>query len=482
MSAIRRLLAVLVLAWSMAPVAGVAQEDLSVIVTLFASTDFATVENGQCTPPGDAIFQSLIARPTPYAPAIKHIVGDGDLVQGDQSPVPGEEGCVFEVHMLLPEAASYSFVYSDIDNDKELGSYSWEDLQAEPYILIDLGTFLGSAQPGPTLAPSPAPTLPPPTPEPTALTPIVDPQPTIGALEATIEAQGATIGTQESVIATQASIIATQESVIARSSATPAVSTPEMPGEGDDSASSEVGAFEVTIDVTASGYRVAEKLDDTTCRFGFPGLIANPNIVVLGANGEELGREPMGEGDWSMTGETAICEQTYKLSVFKSDQYTIQIAPYFTEEYSTETLQARPVEIELSRDEGDPFPLPVRPEGGLIEGTNRYRLVGTLELYGESGDEFMNLAVLGCFGLGGYDDIMSGAQITIRNESGDVVAVTELQPDPLSEATDECKFQFVAEVPHATFYSLEMGRRGDMTFSFDELEERGWFVELGIGP
>jgi hypothetical protein len=235
------------------------------------------------------------------------------------------------------------------------------------------------------------------------------------------------------------------------------------------------------INVTTHGYRTALKLDDESCQFGFPGLIDEPELVILGEDGDDLVREPMGIGDWSKPEDTAYCDQTYDVSVPSSEQYTIQIAPYFTEDFTAEDVQDGSLDIEITRDEGDPFPLPVRPEGGQIEDTDEYRIVGTLELRGTTGDEFLNMALMGCTGLGGYKDIQPGAQITISDQSGDIIAVTELEPDPLSEDFDECRFQFVAEVPEATFYSISLGRRGEMTYSFDDLEDAEWLIELSLG-
>jgi len=238
---------------------------------------------------------------------------------------------------------------------------------------------------------------------------------------------------------------------------------------------------QVRINVTAHGYRVALKLSDEYCAFGFPGLIDDPDLVILGEDGDELYREPMGIGDWSRRDEVAYCDQAYEVSIPEAESYTIEIAPYFTEDYTGEEMKDGPLDIEIARDEGDPFPLPVRPEGGKIEGTDEYRLVGTLELRGETGEEFLNMAVTGCTGLGGYSDIHPGAQIKILDQSGDIIAVTELETDPASDSFDECRFQFVAEAPEATFYSISLGRRGDMTYSFDDLEETEWLVELTLG-
>lgn len=192
----------------------------------------------------------------------------------------------------------------------------------------------------------------------------------------------------------------------------------------------------------------------------------------------------MGEGEWSLRDSNgpALCSKPFRLSVPRATSYTIQIAPYFTQDYSLADFQHGTDDIEVSREEGDPLPLPpVGLESGPIADSEMYRIAGTFELLGTSGEEFFNLAILGCSGIGGYSDITAGAQITVRNEFGDILAVSRLEPDPLA-GTDECRFQFTAEVPEAAFYSLTMGRRGEITYAFEDMVENDWTVELTLGP
>jgi len=41
---------------------------------------------------------------------------------------------------------------------------------------------------------------------------------------------------------------------------------------------------------------------------------------------------------------------------------------------------------------------------------------------------------------------------------------------------------FAVEVPDADFYQGEVGKRGSLTFSRDELTEKEWKVALSLGP
>jgi len=65
-------------------------------------------------------------------------------------------------------------------------------------------------------------------------------------------------------------------------------------------------------------------------------------------------------------------------------------------------------------------------------------------------------------------------------QTGDIIAIAEFEPDP-SATTDQCRFMFIAEVPDATFYSFEIGRRGELAYSKQELQDSDWRVTLTLG-
>ncbi len=84
-----------------------------------------------------------------------------------------------------------------------------------------------------------------------------------------------------------------------------------------------------------------------------------------------------------------------------------------------------------------------------------------------------------CFGDGGYDDIRSGVSVTVRDGAGAVLGTGRLG-DGVKDLW--CTFNFtVADLPKVDFYSVEVGRRGELTYSFDEMETSGWKVDLSIG-
>ncbi|MCA0328832.1 MAG: hypothetical protein LCI03_02890 [Actinobacteria bacterium] len=79
----------------------------------------------------------------------------------------------------------------------------------------------------------------------------------------------------------------------------------------------------------------------------------------------------------------------------------------------------------------------------------------------------------------GYDDISDGAQVTITDESGKVIALTELRnvglwadkPDTLIVLSD-CRFDFFVDVPAtADFYGIEIAHRGVVRYSKADLAD-----------
>ena len=89
-----------------------------------------------------------------------------------------------------------------------------------------------------------------------------------------------------------------------------------------------------------------------------------------------------------------------------------------------------------------------------------------------------------CRGTGGYSDIQSGLDVIIKSGSGNIIAKGNLGSDnykgEYSRVT--CNFPFsIGRIPKSKFYTIEVGRRGALTYSYDELEERDWKVELNLG-
>lgn len=82
-----------------------------------------------------------------------------------------------------------------------------------------------------------------------------------------------------------------------------------------------------------------------------------------------------------------------------------------------------------------------------------------------------------CAGYKGYDDIKSGTQVLITDPEGRTIGLGSLgdglprrDPDDISRVT-ECRFPFkVTGIPGGyQFYSIEIGRRGKLTYARDTL-------------
>ena len=109
-----------------------------------------------------------------------------------------------------------------------------------------------------------------------------------------------------------------------------------------------------------------------------------------------------------------------------------------------------------------------------------YTISGRFELV--TGWNFNPLGSDSCAGTGGYSDIRPGAQVTVRGGSGSTLAISRLgeSKGALSPAT--CSFEFsVTEVPREDFYRIEVSHRGEIEFSFAEMESKNWMVELTLG-
>ncbi len=85
-----------------------------------------------------------------------------------------------------------------------------------------------------------------------------------------------------------------------------------------------------------------------------------------------------------------------------------------------------------------------------------------------------------CRGTGGYDDIKSGLSVTVRDGSGGVLATGRLGDGKRPSVW--CTFEFsVGGLPEVEFYSVEVGRRGELTYSFEEMADNNWEVVVSLG-
>ena len=86
-----------------------------------------------------------------------------------------------------------------------------------------------------------------------------------------------------------------------------------------------------------------------------------------------------------------------------------------------------------------------------------------------------------CWGRGGYDDISSGLGVVIKDGAGTIIAKDELWSGK-NTGRNECTFPFyVSNIPDADFYTIEVGRRGSLIYSRDEIARADWSVAFSLG-
>lgn len=80
----------------------------------------------------------------------------------------------------------------------------------------------------------------------------------------------------------------------------------------------------------------------------------------------------------------------------------------------------------------------------------------------------------------GYDDLRTGAPITVTDEANKTIATTVLGEGTFDDDL-ACVFEFRVEVPPAKFYGLEIGGRSKVTSSFADLSADQWAWDLSVG-
>lgn len=100
-------------------------------------------------------------------------------------------------------------------------------------------------------------------------------------------------------------------------------------------------------------------------------------------------------------------------------------------------------------------------------GPKTFNIVGDITLI----DSGVNHTASECWGTGGYDDMVGGAQVVVKDASGTSVAVSQLNAGA-PETSVACRFDFVVKgVPAGgSVYSLEVSHRGSYSFTQDEAQ------------
>jgi hypothetical protein len=99
-------------------------------------------------------------------------------------------------------------------------------------------------------------------------------------------------------------------------------------------------------------------------------------------------------------------------------------------------------------------------------------------------DKDLGLSGNGCQGTNGHDDVAAGLQVNVANESGTTIATGSLEQGEVvkDQFWNNCVFPFtVSNVPTAKFYRIEAGRRGQVSYSYEQMQANSWRVSLSLG-
>jgi hypothetical protein len=88
-----------------------------------------------------------------------------------------------------------------------------------------------------------------------------------------------------------------------------------------------------------------------------------------------------------------------------------------------------------------------------------------------------------CYGSGGFDDIKSGMQVTVRDGEGRILATSQVGSGK-RVSPSECRFEFAfVAIPKSKFYAIGMAtsdKRGLLNYSFEDLQNKDWTISLVI--
>jgi hypothetical protein len=109
-----------------------------------------------------------------------------------------------------------------------------------------------------------------------------------------------------------------------------------------------------------------------------------------------------------------------------------------------------------------------------------HTITGTMALFDV--DEFLHdTKGDACSGSGGYSDVDFGADVRVRNQNGDLIASSHLEQGH-ANGLATCVFKFtVKNVRDAGFYSIEVSRRGELSYSKDDMAKNDWKVSATLG-
>jgi len=139
---------------------------------------------------------------------------------------------------------------------------------------------------------------------------------------------------------------------------------------------------------------------------------------------------------------------------------------------------ASPVELPAGIETGTPVvspaSSPVASPVAKVASTAAVTLAGVVVLPGTPNQDFL-VTDDGCVGLGAHAGLAVGQQVVVRNESGTIVGVTQLEAggDRVS-----CEWNYTVEVPASMYYEVTLPMVGEHVYSAYEVEDGPVRLEL----
>lgn len=91
-----------------------------------------------------------------------------------------------------------------------------------------------------------------------------------------------------------------------------------------------------------------------------------------------------------------------------------------------------------------------------------------------------NLFVNSCSGSGGYSDIRLGTNVVLKDGDGKLLSTGSLGPGVGTGS--QCLFEYsLLGVPEVPFYTIEVGKRGSLSYSLADMKSAGWTIGLTLG-
>lgn len=112
-------------------------------------------------------------------------------------------------------------------------------------------------------------------------------------------------------------------------------------------------------------------------------------------------------------------------------------------------------------------------------GSGGFEVSGTVDLITFDSSDVLSLDE-GCAGSGGYDDLIEGADVVVRDSNGKKVGVGELGPGETPDEGGGCTWPFkITDVSSGggDIYSVEVANRGEVSFKKKDADS----LALSIG-